>query len=206
MRWSSVSESERTFDGPIFSIAREDTDFGLPFGHVARGSSRGGGILSTLHNTFERMVPGLGGGKSFVLHFPLSLRLSAFLVRLLAPTTRLCGRAELQSLWEVERSYYSNYERPSFVTPREGLTFYEVPLRSARARPRSAARPTHLKRVARIANYTFKAATLLGPQGEGPGSGGACGDGCSSRGVVATTRVRSAWVAYGRWVSSLKAL
>jgi hypothetical protein len=46
-----VSESERTFDRPIFPIAREDTDFGLPFGHVVRASSRGSGILFTLHNT-----------------------------------------------------------------------------------------------------------------------------------------------------------
>jgi hypothetical protein len=47
---------------------------------------------------------------------------------------------------------------------------------------------TQLKRVARIADYAFKAAALRGSQGEGPGSGDACGDGRSSRGVVATTR------------------
>jgi hypothetical protein len=33
-----VSESERTSNGPIFPITREDTDFGLSFGHVVRAS------------------------------------------------------------------------------------------------------------------------------------------------------------------------
>ena len=33
-----MSESERTSDGPIFPITREDTDFGPPFGHVVRAS------------------------------------------------------------------------------------------------------------------------------------------------------------------------
>ena len=67
----------------------------------------------------------------------------------------------------------------------------------ARPRPHSA-RPTHLKRVARIADYAFKAAALRGPQGEGPGSGDACGDGRSSRDVVATARDGASSVRAGR--------
>jgi hypothetical protein len=67
-----VSESERTFDGPIFPITREDTDFAASpsvtrtknCGSETRGAtlarrSRGGGILFTLHNTFE-WCPALG--------------------------------------------------------------------------------------------------------------------------------------------------
>jgi hypothetical protein len=77
LRWSSVSESERTFDGPICPITREDTDFGLPFGHVVRASSRGAASC-LLH-----IIP-LNGlrpwGTKDVPHFPLPVRLSAFLV------------------------------------------------------------------------------------------------------------------------------
>jgi hypothetical protein len=62
---------------------------------------------------------------------------------------------------------------------------------------------THLKRVARIADYAFKAAALRGPQNEGPGSGDACGDGRSSRGVVATARDGASSVRAGRrWRTS----
>jgi hypothetical protein len=82
-----VSESERTFDGPIFPIAREDTDFGLPFGHVVRASSRGSGILFTLHNTFG-WSPALEEERPSSPHFPLPV-LSASL-----------------PLWGVERRYY----------------------------------------------------------------------------------------------------
>src|SRR5215208_1131116 len=93
------------------------------------------------------------------------------------------------------------------------------------AKTRSGSRPppaplckadTHLKRVARIADYAFKTAALREPQGEGPDSGDACGDGRSSRCVVApvrdvagrrgTARVRSARVADGGRVSSLRVL
>ena len=62
---------------------------------------------------------------------------------------------------------------------------------------------THLKRVARIADYAFKAAALRGAQNEGPGSGDACGDGRSSRGVVATARDGASSVRAGRrWRTS----
>ena len=95
MRWSSVSESERTFDGPIFPITREDTDFGLPFGHVVRASSRGGGILFTLHNTFEWSLAFGEERPSSPTSGPCPVWLSALLVQLLAATNRLCGQAGL---------------------------------------------------------------------------------------------------------------
>jgi hypothetical protein len=78
LRWSSVSDSERTFDGPIFPITREETDFGLPFGHVARGTSREAAscLLCIIH--LNQWSPALGRNVC------PAVRLSAFLVQLLA--------------------------------------------------------------------------------------------------------------------------
>ena len=99
----------------------------------------------------------------------------------------------------------SDGQEPTYTTPPPATSSWAAKTRAGSRSPPAALRKadTHLKRVARIANYAFKAAALGGLQGEGPGSGDACGDGRSSQGVVATARDSVSSVRAGRrWRTS----
>jgi hypothetical protein len=98
----------------------------------------------------------------------------------------------------------SDRQDPIYTTP-PATSLWAAKTRAGSRPPPASFRKadTHLKRVARIADYAFKAAALRGPQNEGPGSGDACGDGRSSRGVVATARDGASSVRAGRrWRTS----
>lgn len=146
MRWSSVSDSERTFDGPIFPITREETDFGLPFGHVARGSSREAAscLLCIIH--LNQWSPALGRN---VLRPPLPA-LSAWL----SGSLPFWFNSWLLILGFVN-GLSCNHSRGRRVCIIDNT------------QPHSAKR-THLKRVAPIADYTFKATALHGSRVKGP--------------------------------------
>jgi hypothetical protein len=98
----------------------------------------------------------------------------------------------------------SDRQEPIYTTPPATSSWAAKTRAGSRPPPASFRKAdTHLKRVARIADYAFKAAALRGPQNEGPGSGDACGDGRSSRGVVATARDGASSVRAGRrWRTS----
>ena len=98
----------------------------------------------------------------------------------------------------------SDHQEPIYTTTPATSSWASKTRAGSRPPPASFHKAdTHLKRVARIADYAFKAAALRGPQNEGPGSGDACGDGRSSRGVVATARDGASSVRAGRrWRTS----
>jgi hypothetical protein len=98
----------------------------------------------------------------------------------------------------------SDRQEPIYTTPPATSSWAAKTRAGSRPPPASFRKAdTHLKRVARIADYAFKAAALRGPQNEGPGSGDACGDGRSPRGVVATARDGASSVRAGRrWRTS----
>src|SRR5215217_2905448 len=118
-----------------------------------------------------------------------ALRLGCGL-RSLAPVCH-CGEWRLSIIDNTPSAPWpSDRQEPTYTMPPPATSSWAAKTRTG-SRPPPAPlckADTHLKRVARIADYAFKAAALREPQGEGPGSGDACGDGRSSRGVVVTVR------------------
>ena len=98
----------------------------------------------------------------------------------------------------------SDRQEPIYTTPPATSSWAAKTRAGSRPPPASFRKAdTHLKRVVCYPCYAFKAAALRGPQNEGPGSGDACGDGHSSRGVVATARDGASSVRAGRrWRTS----
>jgi hypothetical protein len=136
-------------------------------------SERASAASSTPHNTFECTRP-----------------CGWAVLRSLAPVCH-CGEWRLSIIDNTPSAPWpSDRQEPTYTMPPPATSSWAAKTRSG-SRPPPAPlckADTHLKRVARIADYAFKAAALREPQGEGPGSGDACGDGRSSRGVVAPVR------------------